>query len=309
MTSFIDTSTGPIAYDIREPESHQHGDPGDADAPVTIVMLPSGGHDRHDYDELRALLSGRFRTISLDWPSHGDSPPGNGDGSAMRLASLATEAVALLAPAGAIVLGNSVGGFAAARVAIERPDLARGLVIVDGGGFQPRSLSTRVFCALMSRPRFLRAIYPVFSATYMRAKTPADARARRTAIATTRSDPGLRAVAELWRSFVSPEHDLRRQASSITAPTLLIWGRRDPVIPRRFARRAQRLIPGSRLVVLDTGHVPHTSDPEGVARELIAFAGLIGDAETPRANGDLGVAAPRSCPRPHRHLSTPPGRS
>ncbi|HEX4438053.1 MAG TPA: alpha/beta hydrolase [Solirubrobacteraceae bacterium] len=286
MTSLIETSTGPIAYDVREQEPVG----GDGD-PQTIVMLPSGGHDRQDYDELRELLTPRFRTIALDWPSHGESPAGSLDGSAMSLASVASEAIALLVPGGTIVLGNSVGGYAATRVAIERPDLVRGLVIVDGGGFQPRSPSTRIFCALMSRPGFLRAIYPPFSAAYMRAKTPADARARRTAIATTRNDPGLRAVAELWRSFVSPEHDLRNQARSIAAPTLLIWGRRDPVIPRRFGRRAQRLIAGSRLVVLDTGHVPHTSDPEGVARELIAFTDLIDGAGTPEATADLDVAS------------------
>jgi pimeloyl-ACP methyl ester carboxylesterase len=286
MTSFIETSAGPIAYDVREQEPVS----GDGE-PRTIVMLPSGGHDRHDYDELRGLLTGRFRTIALDWPSHGESPAGGLDGSAMSLASVAAEAVALLAPGGAIVLGNSVGGYAATRVAIERPHLVTGLVIVDGGGFQPRSPATRLFCTLMSRPWFLRTVYPPFSAAYMRAKTPADARARRTAIATTRSDPGLRAVTELWRSFVSPEHDLRDQAPSIAVPTLLIWGRRDPVIPRRFGRRAQRLIAGSRLVVLDTGHVPHTSDPEGVAGALIAFADLIDSVGAARANCDQGVAS------------------
>jgi pimeloyl-ACP methyl ester carboxylesterase len=62
---------------------------------------------------------------------------------------------------------------------------------------------------------------------------------------------------------------------------LLIWGRRDPVIPRRFGRRAQRLIPGSRLVELDTGHVPHTSDPEGVAAELVAFIEGIPSSSAP----------------------------
>jgi pimeloyl-ACP methyl ester carboxylesterase len=290
MTSFIETSTGPIAYDVREPEPGRGGrTEGEL---VTIVMLPSGGHDRHDYDELRAFLAGRFRTIALDWPSHGRSPTGSGDGSAMRLARVAVESVQLLAPGGAIVMGNSVGGFAAARVAIERPDLVRGLVIVDGGGFQSRSPATRLFCTLMSRPGFLRAVYPAFSALYMRARTAADARARQAAIATTQDDPGLRAVAELWRSFLSAEHDLRSQASSILAPTLLLWGRRDPVIPPRFARRAERLIPGSRLAMLDTGHVPHTSDPEGVAAELIAFAEMIGGGQSAAgAPGEVGASA------------------
>jgi pimeloyl-ACP methyl ester carboxylesterase len=88
----------------------------------------------------------------------------------------------------------------------------------------------------------------------------------------TRKNPGLGAVCELWRSFSSPEHDLRRQASSIRAPTLVVWGRRDPVIPLRVGRRVVSLIPGAQLSVFDSGHVPHTTDPQRFAAELTAFA-------------------------------------
>jgi pimeloyl-ACP methyl ester carboxylesterase len=124
----------------------------------------------------------------------------------------------------------------------------------------------------MSRPWFLRRIYPLFSSRYMRSRTAADRRARDTAVATVREDPGLRAVSELWRSFVSPEHDLRGDAHSIRAPTLLVWGRHDPVIPPKIARRVAAAIGGSQLVVLDTGHVPHTGDPHGFADHLVPFA-------------------------------------
>lgn len=265
MTSFLDTSTGPVAYDERGPSRL------DATPVETVLMLPSGAHERSDYDELRASLPSHLRTIALDWPAHGDSPAGSGDGGVMRLATVAEEALAALAPDGAVVLGNSVGGFAAARLAIRRPELIRGLVIVDSGGFQAHTLQVRLFCSLMARPRFLRAIYPVFSASYMRSRTDADRRARALSVATTRREDGVRAVAELWRSFASPEHDLRAGASSIAAPTLIVWGRKDPVIPLKSGREIERLIPGSRLVALDTGHVPHTSDPEGFAAELVAF--------------------------------------
>jgi pimeloyl-ACP methyl ester carboxylesterase len=112
----------------------------------------------------------------------------------------------------------------------------RGLVIVDGGGFAGRPPHVRAFCALMARPGFLRA------------------------------------VSELWRGFASPEHDLREQAPQIAAPTLVIWGRRDPVIPVKVGRRIAATIPGAQLVVLDSGHVPHTTDPDGFAAQLIPFA-------------------------------------
>jgi pimeloyl-ACP methyl ester carboxylesterase len=255
----LQTSTGPIAYDTR------------GEGPV-IVLLPSGGHDHRDYDELRALLPSSLRTISLDWPAHGSSPPGDASASAMRLADVAEELVAQLAPQGAVVVGNSVGGFAATRLAIRRPELVKGLVVIDGGGFAGRPLQARAFCALMARPWFLRRIYPVFSAGYMRARSDADRQARQRALAIVRNEPGLRAVSELWRSFVSPEHDLRPDAPRIAAPTLLLWGRRDPVIPVKIGRRAAAAIPHARLVVLDTGHLPYTSDPAAVAAELLPFA-------------------------------------
>jgi pimeloyl-ACP methyl ester carboxylesterase len=256
----LETSSGPVHYDERG-----------AGAPV--VLLSSGAHDHHDYDELRALLPPeRFRTIALDWPAHGASPPGEGPASVTRFADVAEELVAALAPEGAVVVGNSVGGFSAARLAIRRPELVRGLVLIDSGGFAGRPPHVRIFCALMARPGFLRRIYPAFSARYMRARTDADRRARDAGVATTRADPGLRAVAQLWRSFASPAHDLRADAHRITAPTLVLWGRRDPVIPVKLGRRIATLIAGARLVVLDTGHVPHTTDPDAVARELVPFA-------------------------------------
>jgi pimeloyl-ACP methyl ester carboxylesterase len=260
----IDIPTGPISYDEQG-------------SGATIVLLPSGAHDRHDFDELRALLGERWRTIALDWPAHGESPAGTGPGSAMHLADVAEHVIERLAPEGAIVLGNSVGGFSAARLAIRRPELVNGLVIVDGGGFAGRPPHVRAFCALMSRPWFLRAIYPTFSALYMRSRTAADRRARDTGVATTRHDPGLRAVAELWRSFASPEHDLRREAPSIKAPTLVIWGKHDPVIRLKVGRRIANTIPGASLVVIDSGHVPHTTHPELVAEHLVRFAERVYD--------------------------------
>jgi pimeloyl-ACP methyl ester carboxylesterase len=257
--ALFETATGPIAYDAR----------GDGDP---IVLLSSGAHDRHDFDDLRDLLPPRFGSIALDWPGHGESPPGEGAATAMRFADVAEALVERLAPGGAVLVGNSVGGFAAGRLAVRRPELVRGLVLVDSGGFLGRGLQVRAFCAVMSRPRFLRAIYPWFAGRYMRPNSEADRRVRDVGIATTRQDPGLRAVSELWGSFVSPEHDLRAEAASITAPTLVAWGKRDPVIPLKVGREIAATIPGAQLEIFDAGHAPQVSDPRGFANKLVPFA-------------------------------------
>lgn len=265
----VPTSAGPVAYDSRGT-----GDP--------IVLLPSGGHDRHDYDEVRGMLPGRFRSISVDWPGHGESPAGTTPATELPLAQRVEELLDALTPAGAVLVGNSIGGNVAARLAIRRPDLVKGLVIIDGGGFEGAGGSGRagrVFVALMSRPWFTRLIYPLFSRAYVGPRTAADHRARAGAIAITRTAEGLTAVTEMWHSFTFPEHDLRAQAGRITAPTVLIWGRHDPVLPLSAAKTAEELIPGSRLVVIESGHLPHTTDPAAVVAELISVANVAFDVD------------------------------
>lgn len=263
----IETPSGAIAYDVR------------GEGENVVVMLPSGAHERADFDPLRELLGDQLRTIALDWPGHGDSPVAAGGYSAIRFADLAEEVVEQLAPEGAVVLGNSVGGFAAGRLAIRRPELVRGLVLVDSGGFSGRGAQVRAFCALMGRPAFLRRIYPTFSKRYMQVQGKADLEARERAIATIRSEQGLEVVSGLWKSFASAEHDLRTEASSITAPTLVVWGSRDRVMSPRIGRAAAAMISNSRLAVLDTGHCPHISDPKGFAKELVPFLDSVFEGE------------------------------
>lgn len=207
----LQISNDAIAYDVRGQ--------GSADSAMgeTIVMLPAGAHQHGDFDELRALLSQRFRTIAIDWPGHGGSPA-DGGYSAMRFADIAEEVVAQMAPQGAIVLGNSVGGFAATRLAIRRPELVRGLTVVDGGGFAGRPPQARLFCALMARPWFLRRIYPSFSKQYMRPRSDADRRARAAAIATTRGEPVPFAEAAFAVAPASPAAAVRPDAIGAGRP-------------------------------------------------------------------------------------------
>jgi pimeloyl-ACP methyl ester carboxylesterase len=272
------TSAGEIAYDARG-------------SGPTVIFLPSGAHRRGDYDELRDLLPGRFRSISVDWPGHGESAAGSVTADEQGLAQLVEEILDQLAPDGVVLVGNSIGGNVAARIALRRPGLVRGLMLIDGGGFEASRLPSRVFCALMSRPWFVRMVYPAFSRWYMRSRTSADKRARADAIATTRTAAGLKAVTEMWHSFTRPEHDLRGRAGQITAPTVVVWGRHDPVLPLKAAQTAHDLIVGSELVVIDSGHSPHTSNPKAVAAQLVPL--LDAAFRATRSSGPAGSASAR----------------
>jgi Alpha/beta hydrolase family len=87
----MSTSAGSVAYDSRG-----SGDP--------IVLLPGGGHDHHDYDEIRELLPGRFRSIGIDWPGHGRSPAGTAPVTEPRLAQIVEELLDSLTPGGAVLV-------------------------------------------------------------------------------------------------------------------------------------------------------------------------------------------------------------
>ena len=78
--------------------------------------------------------------------------------------------------------------------------------------------------------------------------------------------------------LISAEHLARyvRRLGTIEVPTLLLWGRRDRVVPLRFGKRLARDLPNARLTVIDDcGHTPHKERPAAVIAALKEFAGSI----------------------------------
>jgi pimeloyl-ACP methyl ester carboxylesterase len=77
---------------------------------------------------------------------------------------------------------------------------------------------------------------------------------------------------------------------TVTVPTLVAWGTRDPFFPVELGRRTAALVPGARFVVHDgAGHFLPQERPEEVARELAALAAL-SPARAPRARDRAGTA-------------------
>ena len=57
----------------------------------------------------------------------------------------------------------------------------------------------------------------------------------------------------------------------IDAPTLLVWGERDKLVPSRLGQEWQRLIPQARLVLLSCGHVPMLEAPAELVAAILSF--------------------------------------
>jgi pimeloyl-ACP methyl ester carboxylesterase len=263
MDNVVQTRVGEVAY----------SDTGEG--PV-VVLLHATLHDRHDFDAILPSLCRDHRVIALDWPGHGDSPAPvpNYRPTAASFADVLADVVAGLDLPPAAFIGNSVGGFAAARLAITDPQRVSRLVLVNTGGFVTGPVAS-LYCRVMGTPAVMKRVLPRFIRSYMKATSDSDHAIQERLLARANTREGVVLTAALWRSFAAPEHNLRPHADRITAPCLVVWGSKDTAGPIRVGRLTAARIPGSRLEVLPTGHVVFSSDPAGflaIAEPFLAAA-------------------------------------
>jgi pimeloyl-ACP methyl ester carboxylesterase len=149
------------------------------------------------------------------------------------------------------VAGHSLGGLVAARVAARRPDLVRRLVLIAPPGIRPRRsmipyLWPLAVTVARSRPALLRLL------------TPDALRA------------GPRNLVRGGRHVATA--DVAAELESIVAPTLLVWGARDAIVPPVDGQAWCEALHDARLVVLPrAGHVPMIDAADELAEVIVAF--------------------------------------
>ena len=261
MVSMVQTRVGEVAY----------SDSGEG--PV-VVLLHATLHDRHDFDAIAPSLGRDHRVIAVDWPGHGDSPPPSQPPTAALFADVLADVVTNLDLPPAAFIGNSVGGFAAARLAITEPQRVSRLVLVNTGGFVSNP-AVRLYCRTLGTPAVMKRVLPRFVRSYMKATSDNDHAVQERTLARARTGEGVALTAALWRSFAAPDYYLGPHADRIAAPCLIVWGSKDTAAPMLVGRATASAIPGSRLEALPTGHVVFSSDPDGflaIAAPFLAAA-------------------------------------
>jgi pimeloyl-ACP methyl ester carboxylesterase len=149
------------------------------------------------------------------------------------------------------LVGHSLGGLAAARVAARHPDLVERLVLVAPAGMPPghgplgyaQPLARELTGA---SPSFLRLL----------------------ALDALRTGP--RAL--LRSALEAVGEDVRGELASVRAPTLLLWGERDALVPAVLAEAFLVAIPDARLELIPgAAHVPMLERPDATAAALLRF--------------------------------------
>jgi pimeloyl-ACP methyl ester carboxylesterase len=245
---------------------------------MPLVLLHANPGDYRDFEAVIPALSQRYRVLALDWPGYGQSllrrQADTVDG--LFFYKVLREFLSALALPPAIFVGNSLGGNVAARLAVQHPEHVRGLVLVSPGGFTSLNPFSRFFCRFQGS-RF--SITPhLFAQVYLRLRTPAT-KAMLQRAATIQSAPQQLTLSRaLWRSFGTADNDLRAIAHDIKAPTLLLFGKYDPIIPaKKDGKNASAAIPHAKLTVLPCGHAPFAEIPKAFLSEVEAFLATLGD--------------------------------
>ena len=249
-----------------------------------LLLLHANPGDSRDYEAVIPALAQHYRVLAVDWPGYGQSPlPEQPDQvDVLYFYRVLAEFIDALSLSPVLLIGNSLGGNAAARLAIEQPERVRGLVLVSPGGFTRHNPISRRFCQLQGSSfsltphrwasMYLKCATPVTEAMLERAGTLQATQGR---VSMNRA---------LWRSFSLPEHDLQAQAGSIRAPTLLVFGSRDPAIPaNKDGRIASRCMPGAKMTVLPCGHVAYAEVPTLFLEAVLPFLAACLQTEIPSA--------------------------
>jgi len=142
--------------------------------------------------------------------------------------------------------------------------------LVDSGGFIEIDTKTKLFCKFKGAEFWTGVLWNLFPSYYLKVRNDY-VNGILENIKNNKSKNSISVNATIWRSFVSPDHDIREGAKNILAPTLLVWGKNDPVIPIEIGKSAEKIIPNSKLMVLETGHIPFAEDPEGFLKIVVPF--------------------------------------
>jgi pimeloyl-ACP methyl ester carboxylesterase len=245
----------------------EHGDPDG----VPAVLLHAWLDSRRCFDQLMAVLPERIRTFAFDQRGHGDAAkPADGYG----LRDFADDIGAFMDAVGldsAVLVGASSGGYVAQRFAVDDPGRTLGLALLGS----PRSLRG-------PRPRFADALAtledPIDPAFVRELNEGMVARAVPDVVMATLCEENLKVPARVWRDafegLLAAEPPL--DTGRISAPTLIVWGARDTLLPRADQEAMTAEIPGARLVIHpDVGHMPVVEAPERVAADLSALCDAV----------------------------------
>jgi pimeloyl-ACP methyl ester carboxylesterase len=237
--------------------------------PLLLIMGLS--YPSYMWHRSRPTLAKRYRTIALDNRGVGqsDAPPG-----VYSIALMASDATAVLDTAGiesAHVFGASMGGMIAQEFALQYPKRLRSLILgcTAAGGPHAVQAEPEALQALLRRDatpeESKEAIIPfIYDPGTPRERIDEDMAIRMKWYPTPQGYMGQLQGIFGWEAY--------SRIAQITAPTLVIHGETDRLVPPANARLIAERIPGAKLVLIpNASHIFETDQPGAAHHAILEF--------------------------------------
>ncbi len=246
------------------------------DPPPTLLLHGIGNYARY-WDFFADAVAGRLRLIATDARGHGESGRPAGEYAPQEFVADAVAILDALAIDRAVVVGHSMGGTHAIRLAGSHPERVTRLVVVDAGPEPLPEGAERARRLSLERPeRFANTDEAL---AYLRRTSPGyadEVYANRLRWLFRDEDGGL-----AWRSSHDAltsimtgarRSDLWDALRAIRRPVLLVRGTRSNVLSAEVAQRMVETLADGRLIELDAGHNVALDRPTQLANVVVDFA-------------------------------------
>lgn len=258
-TQFMQQLEGKIAY-----ESTGSG--------PLVVAVPGMGDLRQSFRFLTPqLVEAGYRVVTMDVRGHGETDTSWADYS---VAGVGQDILALIREVDvgpAIVVSNSMGGGASVWAAAERPELIRGLVLLDPAvRGEVKGFFRLVIDALFARP-WGPSTWIMYFKNLFKTRKPQDLEEYTAKLKGNLRERGR--MEALHQMMLAPQSAAAARLSRVSAPSLVLMGSRDPDYkdPQAEASWIAQQMNGSYRMIEGAGHYPHVEMPDVTGPLVLAF--------------------------------------
>jgi len=278
-------------------------DEGPRDAPA-ILLIHGSNASLHTWQGWVDDLKKDYRVVRYDQPGHGlTGAQIKGDYSTEAFRDTGAEVMNALGINRYVVAGNSMGGWVAWNIALRYPQRVAGLVLVDSSG-APEAKPTKIPIGFrLAQSAAVRPIMKIFTPRSIIEQSLKQSVGDPSKVTPEMVDlywkllrhPGNREATVARGDFPRKPADAVEFAG-LTMPSLIVWGKKDTLIPLANATWFARQLPNDTLVTYDDlGHIPMEEDPKRTVADLRAWlekTGLNRTATPPTQSNASPAAAP-----------------
>jgi pimeloyl-ACP methyl ester carboxylesterase len=243
-----------------------------------VVLLHGFASSLQSWDGWARALSPYYKVIRLDLPGFGLTGPNlKNDYSVQWYADFLDKYLDSINVKECYLAGNSFGGRLACEFAFEKSPRVKKLVLVDAAGYPEKGKD--LLSIKLAKTPWGRLLFRYITPRFLVAKNLQQAYASNPKMLTPElidrfydfirregNRDAFRAMSNM------PKADMTSRIRSIKAPTLILWGDKDPDISVEFAHAFHRDIPGSREIIYKgIGHLPQEEIPDSSAHDVRDF--------------------------------------